>query len=110
MRVKLLLFSIFLVFIASCTYEGQNKATIYTIEESEPTVFVVGEDIPSTWEKDTMQHRNELNKIRALRDFEDKEEEFEIKSKMKNVRRVIDDKLVVGYDKELDNPDFKEVE
>jgi hypothetical protein len=57
-----------------------------------------------------MQHRNELNKMRALREFENEEEEFEIKSKMKNVRRVIDDELIVGYDKELDNPDFKEVE
>ena len=54
-----------------------------------------------------MQKRNELSKIRALREFEDEQEEFYYESTYKNIRRIIGDEMIVGYVRELDNPDFK---
>ena len=61
-------------------------------------------------DKRASEKRNELNKIRALRDDEDDQEEFEFKSRLKNVKRSIDGEMIIGYEQELDNPDFKEVD
>ena len=110
MRVKLVFFILGLIFITSCTYEQQGKTVTYVVEEKQPQVFVVEQENPLAWEKDTRAKRFELNTIRSLRDFEDDEEEFEIKSKLFDVRRFIDGETIIGFDEELDNPDFKEVD
>ena len=107
MRVKPLLLVLVLALLNSCSYQQQGKT--YVVEETQPKIYVVEEKNPLAWEKDSLQFRNELNKWRALRDFNDEQEEFDFKSRLKNVKRVIDDKLIVGYVKELDNPEFKEV-
>ena len=109
MRVKLLLLVLVLVLLNSCSYKQQNSK-VYVVEENQPKIFVVEEKNPLAWEKDSLQFRNKLNKWRALREFNDEQEEFDFKSRLKNVKRVIDDKLIVGYVKELDNPEFKEVD
>ena len=108
MRVKLLLFVIVLFLVSSCTYEQPGKAVTYVIDE-QPKVFVIEEETPLSWLEETREKRFELNKIRALREYEEDLEEWEIKSRLSNVRRIIEGKLVIGYVKELDNPDFKEV-
>lgn len=110
MRVKLVLLVLGLVLIASCTSEQPAKSVIYVVEEKQPLVFIVEQEDPLAWEKDTRQKRFEINKERSLREFEDDEEEFEIKSKLFNVRRFIDNEIIIAFDEDLDNPDFKEVD
>ena len=63
-----------------------------------------------TVENEISVNRQELNRIRALRDYEDELEEFEFESRFSNVLRRIDGKTVLGYDKDLDNPGFEKVE
>lgn len=102
-----------MLFIVSCTSELGEKQImpkLYIVEEPQPKIFVTGETSPFEWVEQTKSIRNELNSARALREDKDKQEEFEIKSKLKNVRRVIDGEFIVGYDKEIDNPEFKEVD
>ena len=110
MRVNLVLLVLGLIFITSCTSEQPAKPLSYIVEEKQPLVFVVEQEDPLAWEKDTKQDRFELNVIRSLRDFEDEQEEFEIKSRLFDVRRFIDGKIIIGFDEDLDNPDFKEVD
>ncbi|MBW2976180.1 hypothetical protein KY347_01905 [Candidatus Woesearchaeota archaeon] len=114
MGVKLVisaLLALCLLLVASCTTKPQDVSmpAIYIIKEQQPKTFVVGGTGPLSWEKETRQERNELNKIRALREYEDEQEEFELKSKLSNVRRIIDHELVVGYDEELDDTRWVEV-
>ena len=122
MKVKLMfILSVLATFLlSSCTYNEQppliNAPKVYVVSESmavekeQQKTFVVEGENPLIWAQETSEKRNELNKIRALRNDKDEQEEFSYESAYKNVRRVIDEELVVGYKKELDNPDFKEVE
>lgn len=114
MGVKLLLagFIVGLLLLVSCTSGPQEKSALpklYIVEEPQAKFFVVGGKNPMGWVEETKSRRNELNSARALREDKDEQEEFEIKSKLKNVRRIVDGKLIVGFDKEIDNPKFKEV-
>ena len=110
MRVKLVLLVLGLILITSCTYEQPAKSVTYVIEEKQPLVFVIEQEDPLAWEKDTKQNRFDLNTFRSLRDFKDEQEEFKIKSRLFDVRRFIDGKIIIGFDEDLDNPDFKDPE
>jgi len=110
MRVKILFFLLAILALSSCTNELQAKSVTYIVEEKQPLVFNIEQDDPLAWLKETKSQRNELNTIRAIRDDEDDQEEFEFESTYSNVRRIIDNEFVIGYVKELDNPDFKEVD
>lgn len=110
MRVKLILLVLTLFLIVSCASNEPGKSVTYTIEENEPNTFEIEEEKPLAWLEQSKEKRAELNEIRALREDKDNLEEFEFESTYKNVRRIIDDELVIGYVKELDNPDFKEVD
>ena len=112
----LLIASVLLTFgllLISCSCETEEKPampTIYIIGDSKPKTFVVSEQDPLAWFEETKEDRNELNMIRYTDEYEDDQEEFEIKSQYSNVRRIIDHEVIVGYDEELDNPRFKEVD
>lgn len=125
MRVKLALLALIILlgslFIASCTSGSENQAqqqaqpyapVIYVVEEQDeqPKVFVVEEKAPLGWYEETKEQRNELNIIRNIKEDEDEQKEFELESKLSNVRRNIDDKLIIGYDEEIDNTRWKEVD
>ena len=120
MGVKLIL-PLFLIFVSlliiSCTSEIDVKPEpkLYIVEEPQPKVFVVGEKSNIAWIDATKPQRHQLNTIRALRDYDDELEEFEFESRLSNVRRIIKNdfkqrELVVGYDKDLDNPGFEKVD
>jgi|TARA_B100002003_G_C14045039_1_gene503382 hypothetical protein len=109
MRVKLVLFTLALFLLSSCASNEQGKSVTYTIEDSQK-VFEIEEASSLDWLKATEEKRTELNEIRALREDEDNLEEFERENQYKNIRRVIDGELIIGYDDDLDKPDFKEVE
>ncbi|MAE42702.1 hypothetical protein CMO93_02940 [Candidatus Woesearchaeota archaeon] len=109
MRVKIVLLIFALFLLSSCTSNEQGKSVTYTIEET-PKVFEIEEEKPLAWLEESKEKRTELNEIRALREDEDNLKEFEIKSKLSNVRRIIDNELVIGYVKDFDNPDFKDVD
>lgn len=120
MKVKLMfILSVLAIFLlSSCAYEQPIPAApkVYVVDESmeaekgQTKTFVVEENNLLALNTETQEKRNELNKIRALREDKDEQEEFSYESAYNNVRRIIDDELVVGYKKELDNPEFKEVE
>ena len=135
MRVKLILLVIALFLLSSCSYEQnsdqieQQELLIFVIDESQITeqpiepkinipkmkVFVIEESTGLEWFDETKQQRYQQNLRRYTDEYEDEQEEFEIKNKLKNVRRIVeddfgDDELIIGFDKELDNPDFKEVD
>ena len=120
MKVKLMfILSVLVVFLlSSCAYEQPviSAPKVYVMNEAveaekgQTKTFVAEENAPLAWDMQTKEKISELNKIRALREDKDEQEEFSYESKYKNVRRIIDDELVVGYRKELDNPEFKEVE
>ncbi|MDP7244030.1 MAG: hypothetical protein QF568_01665 [Flavobacteriales bacterium] len=119
MRVKLTLFVIVLFLLSSCTYpqyDGQQGKTVtYVIEEPQPKVFVIEEEDPLAWFEETKYQRYQQNLRRYTDEDKDELEEFEIRSKLKNVRRIVEDdfgdkELLIGYDKEPDNPDFKKVD
>lgn len=119
MKVKLMfvLSALGIFLLSSCAYEQPVPAApkVYFVDESMETkkeqakTFVVEENAPLALDEGTKEKRSELNKMRALREDKDEQEEFSYESAYKNVRRIIDDELVVGYKKELDNPEFKEV-
>lgn len=107
-----------LLLIVSCTSEPQvnpSVPAIYIIGDSQVTeeplvqTFVVGEEDSSSWFKETKEKRHELNMIRYTEEYEDELEEFEFKSRLSNVRRTVDNELIIGYDKKLDNPRWEEV-
>jgi len=105
------------LFIVSCTSQEEIKPNpkLYIVEEPKPLIFVIGEENPISWIDSTKPQRQELNMIRALRDYEDDLEEFEFESRLSNVRRIIvndfgQSELIVGYEKELDNPGFEKVD
>ena len=110
MRVKLIIFLIGVLLIAGCTSQPQGKKVIYTVEEPQEKTFVVEQKNPLSWMEETKDERLQQNVRRFLDEDEDDLEEFELESKLNNVRRIIDGKLIIGYDQELDNPDFKEVD
>ncbi len=119
MRVKLILFVIGLLLLTNCTYEQpvneQGKTVTYIVEEPQAKTFVVEEESSLSWVKEARERRNELNVVRYIDEDKDKQEEFEIKSRLSNVRRIIENdfgekELIVGFDEELDNPRFKEVD
>jgi len=119
MRVKLIFYVIALFLLSSCNYEQptkehQGKPLIFVVSE-QPKIYIIGEENTLSWFDDTKQKRHELNLRRNIDEYEDEQEEFEIKTRLKNVKRIVeddfgDDELIVGYDKELDNPEFKEVD
>ena len=116
MGVKLILpilLAIGMLFIVSCASEIQEKPGVpklYIAEEPNAKIFITGEASPFEWVEQIKPIRNGLNSARALREDKDEQEEFEIKSKLKNVRRTVDGKLIAGFDEEIDNPRFKEVD
>jgi len=119
MRVKLILLVIVLFFLSSCNFqqnnEQQGKTVTYVIEEPKTKIFVIGEENTLSWFDETKQQRYQQNLRRYIDEDKDEQEEFEIKNKLKNVRRIVEDdfgdkELLIGYDKELDNPDFKEID
>ena len=123
MKVKLLfiLSALAIFLLTSCAYEQPipQSPKIYLVDEQgsvemtaleKPKAFVVVEEDDFVWLQEENEKRSELNKIRALREDKDKQEEFSYESLYKNVRRIIDDEMIVGYVKELDNPEFKEVD
>ncbi len=115
MGVKSILFVIPLVvfsfLIVSCTSEQEIKPEpkLYIVEEPQPKVFVIGENSNIAWIDATKPQRHELNKVRALRDYEDELEEFEMESKFRRVVRSADGDTIFGYLKEVDNPGFEEI-
>jgi len=119
MRVKLILLVIALFLLSSCNYEQNNeqqgKTVTYIIEEPKLKILIIGEGNTLSWFDETKQQRYQQNLRRYIDEYEDKQEEFEIKNKLKNVKRIVEDdfgneELIIGFDKELDNPDFKEVD
>jgi len=135
MRVKLILFVIALFLLSSCGYERSTdqiewqEPMIFVVDESQITdqqiepkinipkmkVFVIETSTGLEWVEETKDQRHKQNMRRYFDEYEDEQEEFELKNKFKNVRRIVEDdfgdeELLIGYDKELDNPDFKEVE
>lgn len=115
MGVKSILFVIPLVvfsfFIVSCSSEDEIKLghKLYIVEEPQPKVFIVGEKSNIAWIDTTKSQRHQLNTIRALRDYEDELEEFEMESKFRRVVRSADGDTIFGYLKEVDNPGFEKV-
>lgn len=121
MGIKLILSILFVVgllFIVSCTSEPKVNPSVpliyiiggtQTAEESQIKTFVVEED-SLAWFEETKEARKELNMIRYSDELKDEQEEFELRSRLKNVRRSIDNELIIGYDKELDNPRWVEVD
>ena len=114
-----MLFVIALFLLSNCTYqqsnEQQGKTVVFVVEEPQPKIFVIGDENPLAWFDETKQQRYQQNLRRNIEEYEDDQEEFEIKSKLRNVRRTFDNEfgekeLIIGFDKDLDNPDFKEVE
>ena len=135
MRVKLILFVFSIFFLSSCSYEQDNvqnnvqhELLIFVVDESQVheqlieadivpkmNVFVIEGDNNLRWFEETEKQRYDQNIRRALEDYYGEQEEFEYRTRLKNVKRVFDNEfdereLVVGYIPELDNPDFKEVE
>ena len=117
MRVKLILFVLTVFLLSSCTNQQltvtQGKPLVFIVDES-PKVFVIEENRDLTWFDETKQQRYEHNLRRNIDEDEDELEEFEIRTKLKNVRRSFENKfgeeeLIIGFDKDLDNPDFKEI-
>ena len=115
MGVKSILFIIPLVIfsflIVSCASEQEIKQEpkLYILEEPQPKIFVIGEKNDIAWIDATKSQRHELNRIRALRDYEDDLEEFEMESKYRRVVRSADGDTIFGYLKEVDNPGFEEI-
>jgi len=107
MRVKLILFSVLLLFLVSCTSEREFKKQELGLEI--PNEFDIEQDHDLAWEKESIDNRQELNEIRALRTDEENLDEFEHKSRLSNVRRSVNGDTLYGYVEDIDNPDFKEV-
>ena len=114
-----MLFVIALFLLSSCNFqqpnEQQGKTVVFVVEEPQPKIFVIGDENPLAWFDETKQQRYQQNLRRNIDEYQDELEEFEIKSKLRNVRRTFENEfgekeLIVGFDKELDNPDFKEVD
>ena len=113
MRVKLtlvILLAIGLLFIPGCASEEiKPEPKLYILEEPWEKIFVIGEHNPIGWADAARLERHELNRQRALRDYKDDIEEFEVKSRYKRVVRSSDGNTVFGYLKEADNPGFEEI-
>lgn len=109
-----MLFVIAVFLLSSCTYEQtevQGQPLMFIVEEG-PKVFVIEEHKDLTWFDETKQQRYEHNLRRNIDEDEDELKEFEIKTKLKNVRRSFENnvgevELIIGYDKDLDNPEFE---
>ena len=114
MGVKSILFVIplvvFSLFIVSCASEEiKPEPQLYILEEPQEKIFVIGEYDSLSWADATKPQRHDLNRIRALRDYGDNIEEFEMKNKFRRVVRSADGDTIFGYLKEVDNPGFEEV-
>ncbi len=108
-----ILLAIGLFFSVSCTCETEEKPampTIYIVEEPQVQTYVVGEENTLSWVEESSSKRHELNKIRSLREDQDDQELFEIQSKLRNVRRIVDHEVIVGYDEDLDDIRWIEVD
>ena len=122
MRVKIVLFILSLFLLSSCTYEqtadnSQGKALIFIVnnDDSNMKTFVVEEENDLAWLEQTKQERYKQSLRRSIEDYEDEQEEIAFRQKFTNVRRIVENdfgqsELIVGYDKDLDNPDFEEVD
>ena len=95
----------------SCEAEQvQSAPKIFIVEESQDKTYIVEENDPLAWYEDTRDERLELNTIRYALESEDEQEEFDIRSRYSNVVRIIDGELFIGYDEELDDIRWKELE
>jgi len=123
MRVKLILFVIALFLLSSCTYEqptnDQVELLTFIVDENdvEPQIktFVIEEKNPLSWFDETKQQRYQQNLRRSIDEDKEEQEEIALRQQFANVRRIFKDdsgetEIIIGYDKDLDNPDFKEVE
>ena len=71
------------------TIPEESNVKTYIIEEKSNTV-------------DIREKKNKLNKWRFYNNLEEEEKQRLIEKRTRNWRRVIDDELIVGYDKEED--------
>lgn len=120
MGVKLILLGLFALtafFIVSCASEPkieQSMPAIYIVggvEEPQTKTFVVGEEEdPLAWYRETKQQRSEQNMRRSLDDYGHNQKEFELKSKLSNVRRAVGDEVIFGFDEDIDNSRWEEVD
>lgn len=120
MKVKVLaLLALMAFLLSSCGNEpivAQPKVYVVDSQGSheyapeKPSALVAVEDNQFTWLEEKKPAIEELNSMRNTRYLEDKEEEFDYEATYKNVRRVVDDEIVIGYIKEIDNPEFKKVD
>jgi len=124
MGIKSILFIVALFLLSSCSYEkpvsNPGKALIFivdgnAVDEPKFEIFVITEDNPLGWYEETREKRYRQSMRRSMDEYEDNLEESELRNRFANVRRIIvnefgQSEFVIGYDKELDNPDFKKVE
>ena len=104
--------------LSSCNFqqsnEQQGKTAVFVVEEPQPKIFVIGDENSLAWFDETKQQRYKQNLRRSIDEDQDELEEFEIKSKLRNVRRTFENEfgeieLIIGFDKDLDNPDFEKI-
>jgi hypothetical protein len=122
MGVKILLLIILVlgaIYLVSFVYGDekpveQGKPAVYILDEAEyepeTITFVVEETGSESWYEQTEEIRSDINRARYLNEEEEDLEKFEAKSKLSNVRRIVDGEIVIGYDEGLDDLRWKEVE
>ncbi|MBI2651211.1 hypothetical protein HYX01_01975 [Candidatus Woesearchaeota archaeon] len=113
-KLNFLMLILSMVFLVGCTSTynkpalQEDRIMVYTVEEPSAKTYIVEEENSLAWFKETKEKRHKLNLMRAAREDKESQEEFEIKSSLSNLRRVVDNKLIVGYNKEIDNPRIRE--
>jgi len=108
MRVKLVLFVLSIFLLSSCSYEQdtaqnnvQQELLIFVVDESQVNeqlieadivpkmnVFVIEGDDNLRWFEETGKQRYDQYIRRSLEDYYDEQEEFEYRTRLKNVNRV----------------------
>ena len=97
-----------LVLITSCIKpETTNKVITFTIPEESNVKSYVVEDEETEIVLGSRDKKDMLNTGYYYQELEDKEKQRLIDQRTRNWRRVIDDKLIVSYDKEEDELFYK---
>lgn len=118
MKVKVFALLALALLLSSCGNEEQQpQGKVYVVDglgneyaPQKPSAYVVVEDNQFTWLEGKEAAIDDLNSMRNSRYLADKEEEFHYEATYRNVRRFVDDEITIGYIKEIDNPEFKEVD